>query len=60
VVLEFPSRRAFCNASGMPAALLDEVLAGCKGISMETLAKALDRVGYRLRFARTAATRRTA
>src|SRR5262249_41063712 len=37
VLNQFPSRRAFCKASGLSAALLDDVLAGRKDLPLTTL-----------------------
>jgi hypothetical protein len=45
----FPSRRAFCKATGLSEDLLSHVLAGRKHFSVQTLTKALARIGYRLR-----------
>jgi hypothetical protein len=44
----FPSRRAFCQAAGLSEDMLSHVLARRKDLSLETLARALERVGYRL------------
>ena len=48
VLNHFPSRRAFCKASGLGEDTLDDVLAGRKDMPLESLSKALDRAGYRL------------
>jgi hypothetical protein len=49
VLNHFPSRRAFCKATGLSKDLLDAVLAGRKELSLEALSKALERIGYQLR-----------
>lgn len=49
VLNQFPSRRAFCKASGLAEDLLDDVLAGRKDLPVEFLSSALERAGYRLR-----------
>jgi len=46
--LKFRTRRAFCAATGLSEAMLSHVLAGRKDLSLESLTKALDRIGYRL------------
>jgi hypothetical protein len=46
---KFPSRRAFCEATGLSEDMLSHVLAGRKDLSLEALTKALGRIGYRLR-----------
>ncbi len=55
---QFPSREAFCKASGISPAMLSHVLAGRKDLSMAALSKALERIGYRLRLVPTAARRK--
>jgi hypothetical protein len=45
----FPSRRAFCEASGLSEEALRDLLAGREGLSLGALTRALERVGYRLR-----------
>jgi hypothetical protein len=45
---EFPSRRAFCKATGISPDMLSHVLAARKDLSLECLNKALARIGYRL------------
>lgn len=59
VLNHFPSRRAFCRASGLAEATLDKVLAGRKEVSLASLSKALDRAGYRLRIVPAAPAKRT-
>jgi hypothetical protein len=49
---EFPTRRAFCEATGISEAMLSHVLAGRKDLSLGTLTKALDRIGYALHIQR--------
>ena len=56
---QFPSRRAFCKASGHSESTLDDILAGRKDLSLEQLSSALNRAGYRLRIVPTAAAKRT-
>jgi hypothetical protein len=46
---KFPSRRAFCEATGIAEDMLSHVLAGRKDLSLEALTQALARIGYRLR-----------
>jgi hypothetical protein len=46
---KFPSRRAFCQATGLSEDMLSHVLAGRKDLSLGALTKALERIGYRLR-----------
>ncbi len=55
----FPSRNAFCKASGISPDMLSHVLAGRKDLSLEALSKGLERVGYRLRIVPAAAAKRT-
>jgi hypothetical protein len=59
LVLQFPSRAAFCKAAGISRAMLSHVLAGRKDLSLESLSKALARIGYRLQFVPTAPAKRT-
>jgi hypothetical protein len=47
----FPSRRAFCKATGVSEDLLSHVLAGRKHLSVPTLIQALERIGYVLHIA---------
>jgi hypothetical protein len=49
LVLQYPTRRAFCKATGIAEDMLSHVLAGRKDLSLEALTKALERIGYRLR-----------
>jgi hypothetical protein len=44
----FPSRRAFCKATGLSEDMLSHVLAGRKDLSLATLTPALERIGYAL------------
>jgi hypothetical protein len=55
----FPSRRAFCKASGLPEDTLDGVLAGRMDLSLERLSSALERAGYGLRIVPTQPVKRT-
>jgi hypothetical protein len=45
----FATRRAFCKATGISEDLLSHVLAGRKDLSLATLTKGLERIGFRLR-----------
>lgn len=56
---QFPTRRAFCKATGIAEDLLSHVLAGRKDLSLATLTKGLERIGYTLRIAPTTPTKRT-
>jgi hypothetical protein len=47
----YPSRRAFCQATGLAEDMLSHVLAGRKDLSLEALTQALARIGYRLHIA---------
>jgi hypothetical protein len=46
---QFPTRRAFCEATGISEDMLSHVLAGRKDLSLGALNQALERIGYRLR-----------
>lgn len=46
---KYPSRRAFCRATGLAEDMISHVLAGRKDLSLGALTKALERIGYRLR-----------
>ena len=59
LVLQFPTRAAFCKAAGISRDMLSHVLAGRKDLSLESLSKALERVGYRLNFVQTVRPKRT-
>jgi hypothetical protein len=50
---KFPSRREFCEATGLSEAMVSHVLAKRKHLAINTLADALQRIGYRLHIART-------
>lgn len=45
---EFPTRRAFCEATGLSEDMLSHVLARRKHLAIDTLSEALTKVGYRL------------
>jgi hypothetical protein len=45
---KFASRRAFCEATGLSEDMLSHVLAKRKNLAIETLADALDKIGYSL------------
>jgi hypothetical protein len=49
VLFKFGSLRAFCKATGIPDKELDCFLAGRGDLSLNTLLKALETIGYRLR-----------
>ncbi len=59
ILEQFPSRRAFCKATGLSEDMLSHVLAGRKDLSLGALEEALGRIGYRLRFARVTHNKRT-
>jgi hypothetical protein len=59
VLNRFPSRRAFCEATGISQTMLGHVLAGRKDLSLESLSKALERIGYRLRIVPAPKAKRT-
>lgn len=46
---KYPSRKAFCEATGLSETMLSHVLAGRKDLSLESLTGALEPIGYRLR-----------
>ncbi len=46
---QFKTRREFCEATGLSEDMLSHVLARRKHMSIETLADALHRIGFRLR-----------
>lgn len=48
---KFPTRRAFCEATGIAEDMLSHVLARRKDLSLNALEKALERIGYGLRIA---------
>jgi hypothetical protein len=45
---QYPTRRAFCEDTGLSEDMLSHVLAGRKDLSLTTLTRALERIGYRL------------
>lgn len=45
----FKSRRAFCKVTGLSEAMLSHVLAGRKDLSIQTLTRALHKIGYGIR-----------
>ena len=55
----FSTRSAFCRATGIAPDMLSHVLAGRKDLSLETLSKALGRIGYRLRIVPATRAKRT-
>ena len=46
---KFSTRRAFSKATGISEDMVGQVLAGRKDLPLQTLAKALERIGYGLR-----------
>src|SRR5205823_4140670 len=46
---KYPSQRAFCKATGLSEDMLSHVLRGRKDLSLQSLSKALDRIGYTVR-----------
>ncbi|MBI3822025.1 MAG: hypothetical protein HY289_05010 [Planctomycetes bacterium] len=56
----FQSRREFCAATGLSEDMMSHVLAGRKHLALDTLAQALQRIGYELRLVpfRTTSPRR--
>jgi len=59
IVTHYPSRKAFCQATGISTDMLSHVLAGRKDLSLEALSHALERIGFRLRIVPAARARRT-
>jgi hypothetical protein len=55
----FPSRRAFCKATGISEDMLSHVLAGRKDLSLSALEEALGRIGYGLHILPSAARKQT-
>jgi hypothetical protein len=55
ITSHFKSQRAFCKATGLSEDMLSHVLAGRKDLSIETLAKALGKIGYAIRLVPLAA-----
>jgi hypothetical protein len=51
VLTRFKNRREFCKKTGLSETMLSHVLARRKHIAIDTLAKALHRIGYRFRIA---------
>jgi hypothetical protein len=45
---KFPTRRAFCDATGLSEDMLSHVLARRKHLAVDTLEEALSRIGYAL------------
>jgi len=48
VTKQFPTRRAFCEATGLSEDMLSHVFAKRKHLAVDTLEEALAKVGYRL------------
>ena len=51
IATRFKNRREFCEATGISEDMLSHVLAGRKNLSLGTLGKALDRIGWTLHLA---------
>jgi hypothetical protein len=51
VLTRFKNRREFCKKTGLSETMLSHVLARRKHIAIDTLAKALRRIGFRFRIA---------
>ena len=49
IARNYPNRRAFCKATGLSEDMLSHVLTGRKDLSLGSLTKVLERIGYRLR-----------
>jgi hypothetical protein len=56
----FPSRRAFCEATGIAEDMLSHVLAGRKDLSLAALTRGLERIGYALHLRRIPELQRAA
>lgn len=56
---DFPSRRAFCKATGLSEDMLSHVLAGRKDFALDTLTEALAKIGYGLRILAAPGLKRT-
>jgi hypothetical protein len=52
----FKTRREFCQATGLSEDMLSHVLAGRKHLAIDTLAQALQRIGYSLKIMPVAPT----
>lgn len=52
----FPTRRAFCDATGLSEDMLSHVLARRKHLAIDTLNDALSRIGFTLRIGKLEAT----
>jgi hypothetical protein len=59
VLNHFASRTAFCEATGISPDMLSHVLAGRKDLSLDSLSKALDRIGYRVGILPTGRAKKT-
>jgi hypothetical protein len=51
IATRFKNRREFCEATGISEDMLSHVLAGRKDLSLGTLGKALDKIGWTLHLA---------
>ncbi|GEM_PF-984878 len=49
ITSQFKSQRTFCQATGLSETMLSHVLAGRKDLSIQTLTKALGKIGYGIR-----------
>ncbi len=48
IVEKFPTRRQFCEATGLSEDMLGHVLAGRKHFAIDTLAEGMRKIGYRI------------
>jgi hypothetical protein len=46
ITIGFPTRRSFCEATGLSEDMLSHVLAKRKNLAIDTLAEALGKIGY--------------
>jgi hypothetical protein len=56
---EFPSRRAFCAATGIAEDALNAFLAGRQELPLDTLNAALEKIGYRVQIHRALERKKT-
>jgi hypothetical protein len=59
ILNHFPSRRAFCQATGLSPTMLSHVLAGRKDLSLAALTQALQHIGYQVRITPAVEQKRT-
>ena len=46
ILKNFPTRKAFCDATGLSEDMLSHVLARRKHLAVDTLTNALEKIGY--------------